>query len=132
MAEDRPKGQLVLVVDDETDVRQLVADVLSEAGFRVVTATSGEEGVAVAQAQRPALVVLDVMMRDMDGYTALTRLRGDPRTHDIPVIVLTGQEESIYQTLSFGVGAVAHLTKPFSPARLTETVQRALAAAGGA
>jgi CheY-like chemotaxis protein len=133
MAAKATDGPLVLVVDDDAEVRQTVADVLSEAGFRIATAASGEEGVAFAQAHRPALVVLDVMMREMDGYTALTRLRGDPATDRIPVIVLTGQEEPIYRTLSFGVGAVAHLTKPFSPARLTDTVQQALArAAGGA
>jgi twitching motility two-component system response regulator PilH len=94
-------------------------------------AGNGEEAVALAQAHQPALVILDVIMPEMDGYTALTRLRGHPATRSIPVIVLTGQGEAIYRTLSLGVGAVAHLTKPFSPDRLTETVQRVLASAEG-
>jgi len=131
MADGSTRGRLVLVADDDTDVRDLVADVLSEAGFRIVMAANGEEAVALAQAHHPALVVLDVMMPEMDGYTALTRLRGHPATRSIPVIVLTGQGEPIYRTLSLGVGAVAHLTKPFSPERLTETVQRVLASVEG-
>jgi CheY-like chemotaxis protein len=62
----------------------------------------------------------------MDGYTTLTRLQGDPRTQTIPVVMLTGRLEPIYQTLSAGVGAVAHLTKPFSARQLTEAIYRAL------
>ena len=127
MTTDLAATRLVLVVDDEPEIREFVAEVLREAGFRILAAGTGEEAVALAQAHRPALVLLDVMMPEMDGYTALTRLRGHPSTRDIPVIVLTGQGEPIYRTLSLGVGAVAHLTKPFSPDRLTAAVQRALA-----
>lgn len=121
------EARLVLVVDDDPEIREFVCEVLAQAGFATVTADDGEEGLALAEARRPALIVMDVMMREMDGYTALTRLRGHPATRDIPVIILTGQEEAIYRTLSYGVGAVAHLTKPFSPAVFTDTVRRVLA-----
>jgi CheY-like chemotaxis protein len=120
---------IILVIDDDPEIREFICEVVAQAGFATVTASDGEEGLALAKARRPALIVTDVMMQVMDGYTALTRLRGHPATRDIPVIILTGQEEPIYRTLSFGVGAVAHLMKPFSPAVLTDTVRRVLAQA---
>lgn len=118
---------LVLVADDDAEVRDLVRDVLAQAGFRTLTAADGEEALALAREHHPALIVLDIMMPMMDGYTALTRLRGHPSTREIPVIILTGQEAPVYRSLSDGLGAVAHVTKPLSPGRFTETVRRILA-----
>jgi CheY-like chemotaxis protein len=117
---------LVLVADDDAEVRDFVCEVLREAGFGTVTATDGDEVAEQARRAAPRLIILDVMMPRMDGYTTLTRLRGHPATRDIPVIVLTGQAEPVYRTLSAGVGAVAHLTKPFSPEQLTRAVRRAI------
>jgi CheY-like chemotaxis protein len=118
---------LVLVGDDDPAIRELVADVLAEAGFRTARATNGEEVMELAIRQKPALIVLDVIMPKMDGYTTLTRLRGNRVTQDIPVVILTGQPGPIYQTLSFGAGATAHIVKPFSPRQLMDTVERVLA-----
>jgi CheY-like chemotaxis protein len=120
---------LVLVADDDAEVRDLVCEVLREAGFVTETASDGDEVAEQARRAAPRLIILDVMMPRMDGYTTLTRLRGNPATRDIPVIVLTGQAEPVYRTLSAGVGAVAHLTKPFSPEELTRTVRRVIAEA---
>ncbi len=120
---------LVLVADDDPEVRDFVCEVLREAGFVTATATDGDEVAEQARRATPRLIILDVMMPRMDGYTTLTRLRGHPATRDIPVIVLTGQAEPVYRTLSAGVGAVAHLTKPFSPEQLTRTVRRVIAEA---
>jgi CheY-like chemotaxis protein len=117
---------LVLVGDDDPAIRELVADVLAEAGFRTARATNGEEVVELAVRQKPALIVLDVIMPKMDGYTTLIRLRGNRVTQDIPVVILTGQPGPIYQTLSYGAGATAHITKPFSPRQLMDTVERVL------
>jgi CheY-like chemotaxis protein len=117
---------LVLVGDDDPAIRELVSDVLAEAGFRSVRATNGEEVMDLAVRQKPALIVLDVIMPKMDGYTTLTRLRGNRVTRDIPVVILTGQPGPIYQTLSYGAGATAHITKPFSPRQLMDTVERVL------
>lgn len=119
---------LVLVADDDAGIRNLVCEVLAEGGFRTMPAEDGEEAVRLALRHQPALIVMDVMMPNMDGYTTLTRLRGHPLTKEIPVIMLTGQVDPVYRTLSAGVGAVAHLTKPFSPRQLTETVERVLTA----
>jgi CheY-like chemotaxis protein len=119
-------GRLALVGDDDSAVRELVSDVLAEAGFRTVRASNGEEVMELALSQKPILIVLDVIMPKMDGYTTLTRLRGNRATQDIPVIILTGQFGPLYQTLSFGAGATAHMTKPFSPRQLMDTVERVL------
>ena len=126
-----PAGPLVLVADDDEAVRDLVCDMLAEAGFRTLAAADGDEVAAQALAHHPAVIILDVMMPIMDGYTTLSRLRGRPETKAIPVIVLTGQSEPVYRTLSAGVGAVAHLTKPFSARQLTDTVRRALGSPAG-
>ena len=126
MSEERER-RLILVADDDAEVREMMAEVLAGAGFRVLTAADGEEAVELSRKHRPALVVLDVLMPRMDGYTTLTRLRGHPSTRDIPVIVLTGQADPRYQNLSLGLGAVAHLEKPFTPGPLVESVHGILA-----
>lgn len=119
-------GPLVLVADDEIRVRDLVCEVLTAAGFSTLGAGDGQEAVELARRHRPACIVLDLMMPRMDGYTALTRLRGHPVTAEVPVVVLTGQTDPVYERLSDGVGAVAHVTKPFSPRHLADTVRRVL------
>jgi pilus retraction protein PilT len=119
--------RVVLVVDDDREIRALVSEVLAEAGLQTAEAGDGREAIELALSQPPALIVLDVIMPDMDGYTTLTRLRGHPRTGDIPVVVMTGQGGARYRELSLGVGALAHVAKPFSPSVLVETVGRLLA-----
>jgi CheY-like chemotaxis protein len=121
------EAPLVLVGDDELAVRDLVCEILGDAGYRTVTAASGDEVVRLAQEHQPVLVVLDLMMPGMDGYTTMTRLRGHPLTAAVPVIVLTGQTDPVYRSLSRGVGAEAHVTKPFSAAGLAATVRQVLA-----
>src|SRR5262249_57436402 len=88
----------VLVVDDDPEVRDFVCEVLAGAGFATATASDGDEVAEEARRVAPSLIILDVMMPRMDGYTTLTRLRGHPGTRDIPVIVLTGQGEPLYRT----------------------------------
>jgi len=119
-------GKLVLVADDDPLVRELVSDVLAEAGFRTIRVSDGDEVMGLALKQSPVLIVLDVIMPRMDGYTTLTRLRGHRATQNIPVIILTGQPGPLYETISFGAGATAHVTKPFSPRQLMDTVERVL------
>jgi CheY-like chemotaxis protein len=121
--------RVVLVADDEPDIRRLVCRVLEEAGFRTVAACDGDEVLTLALAHAPAVIVMDVGMARMDGYTALTRLRAVPPTREIPVIILTGRADIRYQAISAGVGAVAHITKPFSLRRFVETVESLAGAA---
>ena len=114
---------LALVADDEAEVRQLVSEVLAEAGFETLSARDGLELLDLATRHSPDLIVADVMMPKMDGYTAVARLRGHPATAAIPIIMLTGCLEPEYARLSEGMGAAAHLTKPFSPVLLGELAQ---------
>jgi len=81
-------SRCVLVADDDTDVLELICEVLTGAGFQPMTATDGADVRPLALAHRPAVSVLDVLMPKMDGYTALTRLGGDRATRDIPVVML--------------------------------------------
>jgi CheY-like chemotaxis protein len=118
-----PPRLLALVADDEAEVRQLIGDVLAEVGFETLTARDGLELLDLAARHRPQLIVADVMMPNMDGYTAVARLRGHPATAGIPVIMLTGCADPAYGQLSEGMGAAAHLTKPFSPILLGDLAQ---------
>jgi CheY-like chemotaxis protein len=117
---------LVLVADDEPALRDLLCEVLKAAGYRTDTAADGDEVIERVRIERPDLILLDVMMPQMDGYTALSRLNGAPLTSRAPVIVLTGRPEPIDGSLSAGVGAVTHLTKPITPPQLIEAVRHAL------
>jgi CheY-like chemotaxis protein len=121
----------VLVAEDDPDLRELLCDMLQLAGFRAVPASDGTEVLDLVVRERPALILLDVLMPTMDGYTTLARLQGDLTTRDIPAIMLTGRVEPIYRTLSAGLGAVAHLTKPVSARALTDTIRPILDAALG-
>jgi CheY-like chemotaxis protein len=121
---------LALVADDVDEVRRLVGEVLAEAGFDTVAARDGLELIELAQRHRPQLIVADVMMPRMDGYTAVARLRGQPATAGIPIIMLTGCMEPAYGQLSEAIGAAAHLTKPFSPTLLGELAQEMVRRSG--
>jgi CheY-like chemotaxis protein len=114
---------LAVVADDEAEVRELVSDALVEAGFETLAARDGLELIDLAARHGPELIVADVMMPKTDGYTAIARLRGQPATARIPVIMLTGCTDPAYGELSQGIGAAAHLTKPFSPVLLGELAQ---------
>jgi len=114
---------VVLVVDDDVAVRDLVSHVLGQAGFRTVMAGDGDQVGELVRRERPALILLDVILPGADGYTALARLSGDPETQDIPVVTITGYGAPIYRTVSAGMGARSHLSKPFSPRQLLATVR---------
>jgi CheY-like chemotaxis protein len=126
-AGERAAADLILVADDEIMIRSLVGEILEDAGYRTLAAADGEEALRLAREHRPAAIVLDLMMPGMDGYATLTHLRGHPVTAATPVIVLTGRSDPAFRVLSRGVGAAAHVTKPFSSVELLDTVQGALA-----
>ncbi len=117
---------LALVVDDDREILDLVSEVLDELGLQVLSIAEPDAVLELAAQHRPAVILLDIMMPGLDGYTLATRLRGDARTETIPIVFMTGQEAPIYRTLSFGVGAVAHVQKPFTMATLRAAIGRAL------
>ena len=118
MTTDRPSGERILVVDDEPDIVALVAYHLAKAGYRVSTASGGGEAIEVAQRERPALVVLDLMLPDRSGYDVLEQIRADDATHDVAVLLLTARREEPDRIRGLSLGADDYLTKPFSPQEL--------------
>jgi CheY-like chemotaxis protein len=111
----------VLVIDDDSTVRELMERFLVKEGFSVVTAANGVEGLRRAREVRPAAITLDVMMPDLDGWTVLAALKGDPELADIPVIFVTILDE---RTKGYSLGAVDYLVKPIDRERLSEVLTR--------
>ena len=114
----------ILVVDDERHIVRLVEVNLTRAGYTVISAYDGIEALEKVKADKPDMIVLDVMMPRMDGFEALKHLQADPETRDIPVIMLTAkaQDADIFRGWSSGVSS--YLTKPFNPRELLTFVER--------
>jgi len=110
------------MADDDEVILKVGKFNLERAGYRVITAANGQDAVEMAREEKPDLIILDVMMPIMDGYTALLKLRGYKETKDIPVIILTAQEGMVYEKISEDMGAVEHLNKPFNPNELVKRV----------
>jgi two-component system KDP operon response regulator KdpE len=117
------KNQLILVVDDEARYVQLITLNLRASGYRVITASNGETAVARCEAENPALVVLDVMLPDVDGYEVCRRIR---ELSDVPIIMLTAKAEVVHKVTGLVAGADDYITKPFSVAELLARVQAVL------
>jgi CheY-like chemotaxis protein len=119
----------ILLVDDEDDIRE-VAGISLEAvgGWQVSRASSGVEGIAMALAERPDAILLDVMMPGIDGHTTFQRLQVDPQTRDIPVILLTAKVQAADRQRFEKLGVAGVLTKPFDPMALPDQVATILAA----
>ena len=113
-----PSQERVLVVDDEPDIVALVAYHLAKAGYRVSTAASGTDALAMAQQERPALVVLDLMLPGLSGFEVLERLRADEPTRGVAVLMLTARREEPDRIRGLSLGADDYLAKPFSPQEL--------------
>jgi two-component system, OmpR family, phosphate regulon response regulator PhoB len=127
-------GERVLVVDDEADIVALVAYHLVKAGYRVSTASSGPDALVAARQERPALIVLDLMLPGASGYEVLEQLRAQPATRDMAVLMLTARREEQDRIRGLSLGADDYLTKPFSPQELVLRVGAILRrlSAGGA
>jgi DNA-binding response OmpR family regulator len=119
----------ILVVDDEKDVAELLQLVLSKHGYAPLVASSGMDGLALAQSELPDLVLLDIMMHRMDGWEALKLLKLDDRTAAIPVVILSARAEPKDKIRGLQEGAVDYVTKPFAVADLLRTVATVLAPA---
>ena len=114
-------GDCVLVIDDDVTARDIITDYLRQAGFSVVTAAGGREGLKRAKEFHPIAITLDVIMPDLDGWTVLAALRGDPQLADIPVVMTTIVDE---RQQGMALGAVGYLTKPIDREKLIELMQR--------
>ncbi len=114
----------VLVVDDDDVIRQLISVNLELEGFEVSTAVDGQDLLDKVQAVDPLVVTLDVMMPRLDGWEAAARLRQDPRTAGVKVVLLTARALEADLQRGDRLGVDAYLTKPFDPDELIETVRR--------
>jgi two-component system phosphate regulon response regulator PhoB len=116
----------ILVVDDEPDALELIQYNLRAAGYDVVTAADGEEALKKARAANPSLVILDVMLPEVDGLEVCKRLRREPTTAAVPIIMLTAKAGEIDRVLGLELGADDYVTKPFSPRELVLRVKALL------
>ena len=113
----------ILIVDDERHNRQLLEVMLQPEGFHLSTAASGEEALAMVAQDPPDLILLDIMMPGLDGYQVASRLKGDPATKDIPVIVVTALTDPRAKMLGLGAGAEEYISKPVNRAELVVRVR---------
>jgi DNA-binding response OmpR family regulator len=117
------QGQTVLVVEDETSIASFVALYLKNAGYRIQTAGTGREALERAAAEKPSLIVLDLMLPDLDGLEVCRRIR---QTSDVPILMLTARDEDVDKIIGLEVGADDYLTKPFNPRELVARVKSIL------
>jgi two-component system cell cycle response regulator DivK len=119
-------GPVILVADDTEDIRELYAEYLHLCGFRAEIATGGEEAVAKARDLRPAAIVMDLSMPEVDGVEATRRLKSDAATRDIPIIALTGHAVQHSKESALAAGCATYLTKPCLPEALTAVIRRVI------
>ena len=122
----KPVPARILVVEDERDIAALVAYHLTKAGYRVRTAEGGNEALEAVSAERPDLVLLDLMLPGFSGYEVLAEIRRRPELTEVPVIVLTARREESDRIKGLELGADDYLTKPFSPRELVLRVSAVL------
>ena len=113
----------VLVADDEHNIRHILDFSLHAEGFDVLSVHSGEEAFNMTVSESPHLVILDVMMPGQGGVETCRQLKKDPRTAHIPVVLLTAKSSGSDREAGLAAGADKYITKPFSPAKVIETVQ---------
>ncbi|MEO8610579.1 MAG: response regulator [Chloroflexota bacterium] len=117
----------VVCIEDEPEMIDLVRLILGREGFEVVGAPGGIEGLNIIEDLQPELVLLDLMMPDMDGWEVYQRMKSNPNTSHIPVIVVTARAQSIDKVLGLHIAKVDdYITKPFGPAELLNSVAKVL------
>jgi two-component system, OmpR family, alkaline phosphatase synthesis response regulator PhoP len=116
----------VLVVDDERDILELVRYNLDKEGFQVTGVETGEDALASARARLPDIVILDLMLPGVDGLEVCRRLKADPKTRGIPIVMLTAKGDDADVVAGLELGASDYVTKPFSPRVLTARIRAVL------
>ncbi len=119
-------GKKILVIDDNLEMRENIAEILELASYEVVTAEDGKKGVAAAKSEDPDLIICDVMMPELDGYGVLHILSKDPKTLGIPFIFLTAKSETVDMRRGMSLGADDYITKPFEETDLLDAVEMRL------
>lgn len=118
----------LVCIEDEPDMIDLVRLILSREGYEVIGVAGGAKGLETVENLKPDLVLLDLMMPDMDGWEVYQRMKANPNTKHIPVIVVTARAQSIDRVLGLHIAKVDdYITKPFGPAELLTSIERVLA-----
>lgn len=120
------RKEKILIVEDETDIREILAYNLDKEGYLVLTAPDGEKGLDLVEKEIPDLVLLDLMLPGLDGLDVCRRMRETPSTKNIPIIMVTAKGEESDIVLGLGLGADDYVKKPFSPKELIGRVKAVL------
>jgi len=120
-------SEKILIADDDPNATRFAQFVLEQKGYQVVTASNGLEGLNKVAEEKPDLVILDIMLPGMDGFQICRRLRAAESTARLPILMLSGKARESDRESGLKVGADEYLTKPASPADLTNAVQKLLA-----
>ena len=121
---------LILVADDSADTVTMISLFLQQEGYRVVTASNGEDAIKVAGQTIPNLILMDVSMPTLDGFGATRRIREDPILRDIPIIAVTAFSTEGFQRAAYDVGVSGYLTKPVDLDRMCHLIRRLLSPSG--
>ncbi len=116
----------ILVIEDQEDNRRIVRDLLSSVGYDTIEAITGEEGVTLAAAQVPDLILMDIQLPGVDGYEATRRIRANPALQRIPIIAVTSYALSGDDVKAFAAGCNGYVSKPFSPRALLAKIREHL------
>jgi DNA-binding response OmpR family regulator len=116
-------GMRVLVVDDSITIVAVLRRMLEQNGYRVLEALDGEKGVEIANSELPDLIFLDIVLPGMSGFAALRQLRRESATHDIPIIMMSGNEQATEQFYAQKIGADDFMKKPFSRAEVFARIE---------
>ena len=119
-------GETILVVDDEANIVELAALYLEQEGFRVLSATDGASALEIIARQPPALLVLDLMLPEVDGWEVCRQLRSGRVAPDLPIIMLTARDDDVDKIVGLELGADDYVTKPFNPRELVARVKAIL------
>ena len=116
-------NDLILVVEDQEDNRRIMRDLLTSAGYEIIEALTGEDGVAMAENHRPVLILMDIQLPGIDGYEATRRIKANPALSAIPVIAVTSYALSGDDVKAYEAGCDAYVSKPFSPRELLAKIR---------
>jgi len=119
-------SKTILVVEDQEDNRQILRDLLSSAGYKMNEAGDGQEALAAVAKNRPDLILMDIQLPIMDGYEATRRIKADPKTRTIPIVVVTSYALSGDEAKAREAGCDAYVTKPYSPRQLLAKIKEFL------
>jgi two-component system cell cycle response regulator DivK len=119
-------SKLILVVEDQEDNRRIMRDLLASAGYEVIEAVTGEDGVTAAETHRPDLILMDIQLPGLDGYEATRQIKANPDLEHIPIIVVTSYALSGDDVKAFEAGCNAYVSKPFSPRELLAKIREYL------